>query len=88
MMCPLDGNPSAHYYWERYRYPDCSEAMELPHDLVFSDNGKKWSVDSYTEEHNGMYVCHAANSVGSAIFNNQAFFMSAQGMLQVKIFVY
>ena len=79
MICPLAGKPSAQYRWERFRYPDGTEPLELSDDLILHDNGRKWTVDAYTEEHNGMYVCHAANNVGNAVFSDQAFFLSTQG---------
>lgn len=67
LTCPLEGNPPATYRWERYTV-DLSEQLELPDNLhfEFNDSGRSWEVDELEEKHNGVYMCYASNSLGTA----------------------
>ena len=83
LKCPLESNPPSIYWWEKYLYPgdisNGSVRLNLTDDLVFSPNGRNWTVYFYDEPDNGNYVCFAMNSLGTAEYNG--FFLSAQSEL-------
>ncbi len=73
LLCPLEGNPPATYWWERYIL-DLTEKLDLPDDLEFSEDGRSLIIPLIEERHNGLYVCHANNSLGTAVYESIANF--------------
>lgn len=58
-----------------------TEPLELTADLIFTDDRNTWHVESYSQDHNGLYACYASNSLGMAEYHNPAvFFLSATGI--------
>ena len=69
MRCPLDSSlPGILYYWQRYESIDMSREIGFPVDAEFHEEGRVWSVDVLSLDHNGMYECLAVNEMGEAVF--------------------
>lgn len=83
LTCPLEGSPPAVYWWERYRDIHMREQVSLPSDLIFGDDGRSWSVQSFEMRHQGMYICSASNSMGVEKYVNTAlFYLSTESELK------
>ena len=73
-VCPLQSNTPAQYTWRRYRITDNAE-LDISTDVRFSENGRRLEIDAYRpEEHNGVYVCHASNPLGTKEYSDANLF--------------
>ena len=74
LRCPLEANTPPVYWWKKFATLDMAEPVNLTDELTFTEDGRTWRVNSYTEEYNGMYVCYASNSLGVAEYVNVGLF--------------
>ena len=79
-ICPLESNPPSEYSWKRYSIVDMDE-LNISTDVKFWDNGRRLDIDAYQPElHNGVYECHASNSLGSREYSDSTtFYLHIEG---------
>ena len=82
MKCPVKSSaPGTLYYWQRYTTIDRSTEIDFPMETEFSEDGRVWSTDVLSAEHNGLYVCWAVNKWGEEEYDNVVdFFISVSGV--------
>ena len=89
LPCPLEGNPPPSSYlwawhppsldWFDSPPPTTPTTGHFPSNVWFSDNGRVMVMDSFEEQHNGLYTCHASNYLGEAdYFDGVNFFLSTE----------
>lgn len=75
LTCPLEANPPATYSWFKYHTLDrIAAAPDFSDNMCFSFNKRQWSVDWYQSHHNGLYVCHAYNTLGNGSYSHDTLF--------------
>ena len=74
LRCPLEANPTPEYWWKKFATLDMAEPVNLTDDVTITEDQRVLMVNSYTEEHNGMYVCYASNSLGVVEYVNVGLF--------------
>lgn len=82
LTCPLGSSPTAAYRWTKYSNLDRRIEQNISSDVVFSEDSRQWRVEWYQPHHNGLYECHAFNSLGSFSHSHDTlFFLQAEGIL-------
>lgn len=74
LTCPLESNPPSTYSWAKYSNLDRRILHNISTDVMFSDDGRQWRVDYYEAHLNGLYVCHASNSLGALSYSHDTVF--------------
>ena len=90
LACPLEGNPNAAYHWRKSPSLDGSEESSdiNDDDVIFSQDGRSWHVDAYSEHDNGLYECYATNAFGTASFSDvHTFFLTTESKLTSFMFM-
>lgn len=89
LSCPIDANPPALYTWTAFENIDEFRQQDLPANLIYqSGDRRSWSVDVWSTEYNGFYVCCAGNVLGETCFRNitNFFFRADSKSLCARLF--
>ena len=58
----------------------------MPSDIFFTEDKRQWNVEWYKTHHNGLFICHAANSLGVQSYSHDTlFFLHAESKLHTCI---